>query len=176
MAIPRADTTPAQRFKALEDEIRRLRSEISGASTDPDDQIYDPLGNLLVGADLDAGQGLLRPRLASTITTPNSTVTITSATWAEAFSIAGRRQNASWEVRFTASCDAGTTGSIRAVVAGTATELHAPTGIADGDSISVAWTLDLPGVWDDYVVVEIQAERLTGSGNVRVRPYSAAGG
>lgn len=176
MAVPRADAKMWERVKDLEDGLRRLRADLVGGGVDPDDRILDPLGNVVVEVDLTAGQGLLRPRLSATITAPSAATTVTSATYVEAFTVAGRWQNAAWEIRFTASCDAGTTGSVRAVIAGAATELHAPVGIADGDTITPAWSLNLPGVWDDYVIVEIQAERLTGSGNVRVRPYSAAGG
>lgn len=176
MGVPLDDRGFRERFKKIETDLARLRSDIAGASSDPDDQIHDPLGNLIFGADLDAGSGILKPRLSSTLTTPGMAVTVTSATYVEAFTIAGRRQNAAWEARFAASCQAGTTGSVRAVLAGTATELHAPVSIADGDSIAPAWSLDLPGAWDDYVVVEIQALRVTGSGNVTVRPYSVAGG
>jgi hypothetical protein len=176
MAVPRADAKMWERVKKLEEDLGRLRADLVGGGVDPDDQIHDPLGNLLVGADLDAGQGLKKPRLSFTITSPAAATVITSATYVEAFSIAGRRQNAACEVRFSASCDAGTTGSVRAVIAGTVTELHAPVPIADGDTITPAWSLNLPGIWDDYVIVEIQALRATGSGNVRVRPYSAAGG
>lgn len=176
MAVPRADISLGQRLKQLEEDLRRLRSDIAGASSDPDDKIVDPLGNEVVAVDLDDGQGLLKPRLSFTITTPNTGATITSTTWVEAFSIVGRRQNAAVEVRFTATCAAGTTGSVRAVIGGTATELHAPLAIADGDTLTAAWTIDLPGNYDDYLVVEIQCERLTGSGAITVRPYSAAGG
>lgn len=176
MAVPRADATIAQRLKRLEEELRRVRSEIAGASSDPDDKITDPLGNEVVAVDLDDGQGMKKPRLSFTITTPNTGVTVTSTTWVEAFSVVGRRQNAAVEVRFNATCAAGTTGSVRAVIGGTATELHAPVAIADGDTLTAAWTIDLPGDYDDYLVVEIQAERLTGAGGITVRPYSAAGG
>lgn len=176
MPIPRQDATIGQRLKQLEDELARLRGVMADGGSDADDQITDPLGNLLFGADLDAGQGILKPRMGATITSPAAATVVTSTSWVEAFSIAGRRQNAAWEVRFAATCDAGTTGEVRAVLAGTATVLHAATPIADGDTLTGAWTLDLPGIYDDYVIVEVQAERLTGSGNIRVRPYSAAGG
>lgn len=175
-AIPRADAGYAARLKKLEEDLRRLRSDITSAGTDPDDKITDPLGNEVVAVDLDDGQGLLKPRLSFTITTPNTGATITSASFVEAFSVVGRRQNAAVEVRFTATCAAGTTGSVHAVIGGTATELHAPVNIADGDTLTAAWTLDLPGNYDDYLVVEIQARVLTGAGAVTVRPYSAAGG
>lgn len=176
MGIPRADVSVGERLKALEAELLRLRASIASTGIDPDDKIIDPLDHVVVEVDLAAGQGLLKPRLSATITGPNTGATVTSTTWVEAFSVAGRWQNAAWEIRFTATCDAGTTGSVRAIIAGTATELHAPASIADGDTLSAGWTLTLPGDWDDYVVIEIQAERLTGSGNVRIRPYSAAGG
>lgn len=176
MAIPRDDQGFAARFRAIEEQIRRLRSDIASQSTDPDDQIHDPLGNLIFGADLDAGSGILRPRLSATIVMPGLATTITATDWVEAFTLAGRRQNAAWEVRFNASCDSGTTGTVRAVIAGTDTELHAPANIADGDTLAAAWTLDLPGAWDDYLLIEIQGQRLTGAGSLRVRPYSVAGG
>jgi hypothetical protein len=176
MAVPRDKRDIGQRLKALEAAIARLRSDFAASGGEPSDQIHDPLGNLIFGADIDAGSGILKPRLSSTITTPGLSTTITATTWTEAFTLAGRRQNATWEVRFTATCDAGTTGSVRAVVAGTSTELHSPVAIADGDTLSAAWSVALPGAWDDYTLVEIQGERLTGSGNLKIRPYSVAGG
>lgn len=176
MAVPRQDGTIGQRLKILEEEIRVLRGLIGAGSGDTNGPIVDAQGNVIFSSDLDAGQGILKPRLGATITTPNLGTTITSATWVEAFSVAGRRQNASWEVRFNVVADSGTTGQLRAVIAGTTTELHAPVAVGDGENFLVGWTLDLPADWDSYVIVEIQAERLTGSGNIRVRPYSAAGG
>lgn len=176
MGVPLDNRTIAQRLKALEGDMARLRAQIATFGGDPDDQIHDALGNLIFGADIDAGSGILRPRLSATPTSPSSGSTITSSTWVEAFTLAGRRQNATWEVRFQATCDSGTTGSVRAVISGTTTELHAATAIADGDSYAAAWSLALPGAWDDYVLIEIQGERTGGSGNLRVRPYSVAGG
>jgi hypothetical protein len=176
MGVPLDNRSIAQRLKNLESDLARLRQALATFGGDPDDQIHDPLGNLIFGSDVDAGSGILKPRLSSSLTTPGLTTTITSTTWVEAFTLAGRRQNATWEVRFNATCDAGTTGMVRAVLAGTSTELHAPAAVPDGDTLAGAWSLALPGAWDDYVLVEIQGERVTGSGNLRVRPYSVAGG
>lgn len=176
MGVPPDTRSIGQRLKDLEAAMARLRTDISNVTFDPDDQIHDPLGNLIFAADLAAGSGILKPRLSATMSTPGFGTTVTSSAYVEAFSVAGRRQNAAWEVRFTATCDAGTTGSVRAVVAGTATELHAPVAIADGDTLSAGWSLSLPGAWDNYVIVEIQGLRATGVGNLRVRPYSVAGG
>lgn len=176
MGVPLDNRSIAQRMKALESDMAKLRAQLATFGGDPDDQIHDALGNLIFGADIDAGSGILKPRLSATSTTPGNSTTITSASWVEAFTLAGRRQNATWEVRFQATCDSGTTGSVRAVIAGTSTELHAATAIADGDSYAAAWSLALPGAWDDYVLIEIQGERTSGSGNLKVRPYSVAGG
>ncbi|HEY2086240.1 MAG TPA: hypothetical protein VGH54_09475 [Mycobacterium sp.] len=176
MGVPLDNRTIAQRLKALESDMARLRALLATSGGDPSTQLHDPLGNLIFGADIDAGSGILKPRLSATPTSPGAATTVTSASWVEAFTLAGRRQNATWEVRFQATCDAGTTGSVRAVISGTSTELHAPTAIADGDSYAAAWSLALPGGWDDYVLIEIQGERTGGSGNLRVRPYSVAGG
>lgn len=176
MGVPLDNRTIAQRLKTLETGLANLRATIATFGGNPDDQIHDPLGNLIFGADIDAGSGILKPRLSSSLTAPSLTTTITSTTWVEAFTLAGRRQNATWEVRFNATCDSGTTGQVRAVIAGTSTELHAAAAVPDGDTYAAAWSLALPGGWDDYILVEIQGERLTGSGNLRVRPYSVAGG
>lgn len=176
MPIPRQDATLAQRLKAVEDEIARLRGVAGAADTDADDRIVDPAGNVVVEVDLDVGQGLKKPRLPFTITTPGNITVVTATSWVEAFTFAGYWQNAAAALRFNATTTAGTTAQVRAIIAGTATELHAPVTIADGDTASLAWSLDLPGGWDDYVVIEIQAQRVTGAGNVTVRPYSVAGG
>jgi hypothetical protein len=175
VAVPRDDNTIAARLKIVEEKLRRLGVGADFA-TDPDDRIFDPQGELIFGADLDAGQGTLRPRLSATISTPALVVAVTSATWVEGFTVAGRQQNAAWEVRFSATCEAGTSGEVRAVLAGTSTLLHDPVAVPVGDTLTAAWTLDLPGNYDGYVVVEVQAQRTAGTGAVRVRPYSVAGG
>jgi hypothetical protein len=176
MGVPVDNRSIAQSIKALETALARLRGEIASFGGNPDDQIHDPLGNVIFAADIDAGSGILKPRLGFTISTPSQATAVTATSWVEAFTVAGYRQNATVAVRFNVTAAAGSTGSVRAVVAGTSTELHAPVTIADGDTQAMAWTLTLPGNWDTYDLVEIQAERLTGSGTITVRPYSAAGG
>lgn len=111
-----------------------------------------------------------------TLTTPANQTAITSATWVEAFTLAGARKDAAWEVHFTAACAAGTTGQVRAVIAGTSTELQPPTDVGDGQTLQADWSIALPGGVDDYTVVEIQAQRVSGTGSFTVRPYSVAGG
>lgn len=145
MGVPRNDTTVAQRLKALEQELGRLRSYLAISGVD------------------------------ATISTPASAVTITSAVWVEAFTVAGPRLATNWVVRFNAICAVGTAGQVRAVIAGTSTVLQDAIDVADGTTLPAAWTLDPPGNFDDYTVVEIQAQRVTGSGSFTVRPYSAAG-
>jgi len=146
MGVPRNNTSPAERLKALEQELGRLRSYLAVNGVD------------------------------ATISTPGSAVAVTSATWVEAFTVAGPRLFAAWVVRFNATCAVGTTGQVRAVIAGTSTVLQDAVDVADGTTLPAAWTLDPPGNFDDYTVVEIQAQRVTGSGSITVRPYSAAGG
>jgi hypothetical protein len=146
MGVPRSNTSPAERLKALEQEIGRLRSYLAVSGVD------------------------------ATISTPASAVTITSATWVEAFTVAGPRLATNWVIHFNAICAVGTAGQVRAVIAGTSTILFGPVDVGDGVTLPAAWTLDPPGNFDDYTVVEIQAQRVTGSGSFTVRPYSAAGG
>lgn len=167
MGVPPDDRDPATRLKNLEDAVARLRGDLARVGFDPD-------GNPIFVADEETG--ILRPRLAATTTTPGQNTTITSASFVEGFTVAGRRQNATWEVRFTAVCDAGTTGQIRAVISGTSTELMAPVDVGDGATVSAVWVLALPGVYDDHVSVEIQGLRVGGAGNLKIRPYSVAGG
>lgn len=138
------DNSTLARLKNLEQELQRLRGYI-------------------------ANRGI-----PGTLTTPAAQVTVTSATWVEVFTLAGVRQNATWEIRFTAACAVGTTGQVRAVIAGTSTELQAPVDVLDGQTLQADWPLTVPGALDDYVVVEIQAQRVTGTGAFTVRPYSLA--
>lgn len=145
MSVPTDTTTVARRLKALEQEIAQLRGYLA-----------------TTGLDV-------------TITTPASSVTVTSPTWVEAFTLAGPRQAASWLVQLKAACATGTAGQVRAVVAGTATELMAPVDVLDGSTLDAAWTLDPPGDFDDQTLVEIQAQRITGTGAFTVRPYSVSG-
>lgn len=167
MGVPRDTRSLPDRVKNLEDLADRLSGDIARAGFDPD-------GNPVFVADTEAG--IYRPRLAATLTTPGQNTTITSGTYVEAFTVAGRRQNATWEVRFTAACDVGTTATIRAVISGTSTELIAPTAVGDGATDLAVWTLTLPGNFDDHVAVEIQGLRASGAGNVKIRPTSVAGG
>ena len=146
MGVPVDNTGVGKRLKALEQEISRLRSFLA-----------------TTGLDV-------------TITTPANSVTVTSPTWVEAFTAAGPRQATNWLLRFTAACAVGTTGQVRAVIAGTSTVLQGPADVLDGGSLDAAWTLDPPGDFNDYVVVQVQAQRTTGSGSFTVRPYSVAGG
>ena len=62
------------------------------------------------------------------------------------------------------------------MISGTSTELVAPTPIGDGATLNAVWSLALPGAYDDQVSVEIQGLRATGAGNLKIRPYSIAGG
>jgi hypothetical protein len=145
MTVPRRNVTVAERLKTLEQELGRLRSYLASAGVE------------------------------ATISTPANSVTVTSATWVEAFSVAGPRQLVDWVLHFEAACAIGTTGQLRAVIADTSTVLHDVVDIADGATLAATWTLDPPGDFDDYTVVEIQAQRVTGAGSFTVRPYSVAG-
>ena len=145
MSVPVDNTSVARRLKVLEQEIAQLRAYLA-----------------TTGLDV-------------TITTPASVATVTSPTWVEAFTLAGPRQAANWLVQFRAACAAGTAGQVRAVVAGTATELMVPVDVLDGSTIDAAWTIDPPGTFDDQTLVEIQAQRVTGTGSFTVRPYSVTG-
>lgn len=140
------DNSSLARIKQLEQELQRLRGYIAN------------LG------------------FPGTLTTPAQQATVTASTWVEVFTLAGLRQDSAWEVRFTAACAAGTTGQVRAVVAGTSTELQAPTDVGDGQTLQADWVITLPGAVDDYTVIEIQAQRTAGTGSFTVRPYSVAGG
>lgn len=145
MSVPTDDTTTARRLKAIEQEIAQIRGYLA-----------------TTGLDV-------------TITTPAMVATVTSPTWMEAFTVAGPRQAVSWLVQFKAVCAAGTAGQVRAVLAGTATELMAPVDVLDGATLDAAWTLDPPGDFDDQTLVEIQAQRTAGAGSFTIRPYSVAG-
>lgn len=167
MGVPPDTRDQATRLKNLEDALDRLRGDLARVGLDPE-------GNpVFVAAD---DTGIYRPRLAATATTPGQVTTITSGTYVEAFTVAGRRQNATWEVRFTTACDVGTTASIRAVISGTSTELIPPTAVGDGATDAAVWVVALPGAFDDHVSIEIQALRASGAGNVKVRLTSVTGG
>lgn len=175
MAIPTGDDSIGGRLKLLEDQYRRLALRFPD-QFDPDDQVHDAQGNLIMGSDIDAGVGLLRPRIGWSTSTPASVTTVTAMSWVEAYTLTGRKQNNRLEVRFSAvTSGAGVTGDVRAIVSGTATVLHAPVSIPSGDSISPTWVLDIPGDYDDWVLVEIQCQRTSGSGSIAVRPYGAQG-
>lgn len=146
MSVPENNTSVAKRLKVLEKDLAQLRAYLA-----------------TTGLDV-------------TLTTPANVVTVTSPTWVEAFTLAGPRQAVDWLVRFQAVCAVGTAGQVRAVVSGTSTELMAPTDVLDGSTLDAAWTLDPPGTFDDNTLVEIQAQRVTGTGSFTVRPYSVAGG
>jgi hypothetical protein len=145
MSVPTDNASVARRLKALEQEISQLRAYLA-----------------TTGLDV-------------SITSPASTVTVTSATWVEAFTLAGPRQAVTWLVQFRAVCAAGTAGQVRAVISGTTTELQTPVDVLDGATLDAAWPLDPPGDFDDQTLVEIQAQRVTGAGAFTVRPFSVAG-
>jgi len=166
MGVPRDNRDPWVRLKDLEDLVDKLRGDLARVG-------LDPAGNAVFVAD--AAAGIYRPRLAATITTPGQNTTITSGTYVEAFTVAGRRQNGMWEVRFTSTCDVGTTGSIRAVISGTSTELVPPTAVGDGATDLAVWVITLPGSFDDQVSIEIQGLRASGAGNFKIRPTSVTG-
>lgn len=167
MGVPRDTRSIGDRIKNLEDLVDKLGGDLARVGLDPN-------GNPVFVADTETG--IYRPRLAATTTTPGQSTTITSGTYVEGFTVAGRRQNSTWEIRFTTACDVGTTASIRAVISGTSTELIPPTDVGDGATDAAAWVVALPGAFDDHVSIQIQGLRASGAGNVKIRPTSVAGG
>lgn len=167
-AIPRDDDgTHAARIKKLEEQLSALSRR--------DVTLVDDNGGILLAAADAVGDGLTRPRLAATVTTPGMATAVTATTWVEAFTVAGRRQNATWEIRFTATAT-GTDGQVQAVLVADGTVLQAPVTVTTGTTFTAVWIIDLPGALDDYLEVQIQAQRLTGAGTVTVRPYGSQGG
>ena len=85
MGVPRDNRDPWVRLKDIEDRLDKVRGDLARVG-------LDPSGNSIFLADNETG--ILKPRLAATMTTPSQNITITSATYVEAFTVAGRRQNA----------------------------------------------------------------------------------
>ncbi|MFC0622961.1 hypothetical protein [Kribbella deserti] len=176
MGVPTSDNSPMGRIKALEQQVKRLLLQFPD-QFDPDDQVHDAQGNLVMGSDIDAGVGLLRPRLAWSTSTPASATVVTSTTWVEAYTVTGRRQNNRLEIRLSAAASgSGVTGQVRAIIAGTATVLpDTLTEVPDGDTVTPFWVIDVPGAYDEWVSIEVQAQRTSVSGSITVRPYGAQG-
>lgn len=112
---------------------------------------------------------------ASSPTTPNMAVAITSSGYSEAFTIvAGTAATVS--VMFDANGDAGTTtGLVRAVDMETGAEVHAATPVTLGTG-RLTWDMDLPISADEWRLVQIQAQRTSGTGTLTLRPYGSQGG
>lgn len=112
---------------------------------------------------------------ASSPTTPNMAVAITSPGYGEAFTVvAGTASTVS--VMFDANGDAGTTtGFVRAIDMESGAEVHAPVAVTLGTG-RLTWDMDLPISADEWRLVQIQALRDSGTGVLTVRPYGSQGG
>lgn len=125
-------------------------------------------------------QGIERLRLqladdASSPTTPNMAVAITSPGYSEAFTIVAGTA-ATCSVMFDANSDAGTTtGLVRAVDLATGAEVHAATAVTLGTG-RLTWDMDLPITDDEWRLVQVQALRDSGTGVLTIRPYGSQGG
>jgi hypothetical protein len=112
---------------------------------------------------------------ASSPTTPNMAVAITSPGYSEAFTIVAGSA-ATCSVMFDANGDAGTTtGLVRAVDLATGTEVHAATPVTLGTG-RLTWDMDLPITDDEWRLVQIQALLTSGTGTLTFRPYGSQGG
>lgn len=112
---------------------------------------------------------------ASNLTTPAMATTIVTPGYSEVFTVAaGTASNVS--VMFSADADAvSTTGFVRAIDLATGIEVHAPVAVTLGTG-QLIWDMDLPPSADEWRLVQIQAQRTSGTGTLTFRPYGSQGG
>lgn len=112
---------------------------------------------------------------ATSPTTPNMAVAITTTGYSEAFTIVAGTA-ATCSVMFDANGDAGTTtGLVRALDLATGTEVYPATAVTLGTG-RLTWDMDLPITDDEWRLVQIQALLTSGTGVLTFRPYGSQGG
>lgn len=132
--------------------------------------LFDEAGNILFSEDTVANQGIATPYLALTampyaemLSPP---VLTTSATFADLHRCHGPKQQPWIRVRLLTDSDAGTTGEVRLVQDGL--QIGDIQTIPDGDNSYRTIDAPVAGTHMSDLVVDVQARRTAGAGNVRV--------
>lgn len=142
--------------------------------------LYDRTGSIIFGDDTTSGRGLARPYMSFNVLDENGTdyVTLTSTTsFATAHTIAGFIQNPRMMVPVTATATAGGPGEIQIIHTATGTVVAGPTSIPVSSSISPFYNFLVPDAAGLFThqFFEVQTRRVSGTGNIQSRVWSAHG-
>jgi hypothetical protein len=144
---------------------------LAGGLGDMGFTLRDQHGNVVVGDDTTAGEGLARPLIPWTVTKRSEItvggVVVTSGTFTECYRLHGRRQHAQLRVEVATWADVGTTGEVQLHEAYTGTVLDTQT-IPDGDNSYRDLAGPVAGAYDTVQHYAISARRTSGAGNVTV--------
>lgn len=142
--------------------------------------LYDRNGSIIFGDDTTSGRGLARPYLSFNILDENGSdyVTLASTTaFATAHTVAGYIQNPRMSIPVIGTATAGGPGEIQIIYTGTGEVVAGPTAIPVSSSVSPFYNFLVPdaaGLFT-YQTFEVQTRRVSGTGNIQSRVWSAHG-
>lgn len=143
--------------------------------------MYDREQNAILGDDGVSGQGLARPYIPWHVRGKSQveTTTVTTPSWDTMYTLRSFKQHPKLHVAVEAVADASTTGNVRLYHTASSTVLAGPDAISSGATIAPTWLVDLPtpgvALHMELTEVQVQAQRVTGAGNISVRVFSAFG-
>lgn len=141
---------------------------------------YDRGGNIVVGDDVITGRGLARPYMHYNIIDENGGNWVTPASTAsfyDAHTVAGYVQNPWVEIAVTAIAPSTGAGEVQIKVDGTGEVVAGPTAIPAGTSVAPFYRFQVPdniGIWS-YQYFDVETRRVSGTGNIQSRVWSAYG-
>lgn len=138
--------------------------------------VYDRSGNVVVSDDTDSGQGLGRPYLPLPLYAARFTAdpqACTSGTWETLWQGSVYKQHPRMLVQASVGADVGSAGEVRVMVGGvqlgaTAPVTSTPAGVNFGPAA-------VAGAYSSSLTVQLQAQRTSGAGVVRVQAAGAWG-
>lgn len=141
---------------------------------------YDRFGNIIFGDDTTSGRGLARPYMRFQVLDENGTDYVTPASTAsflDVHTIAGYIQNPRLEVAVSATAPATGAGEVQIIKDGTGEILAGPTSIPAGTTVAPFYEFNVPGNLDmwSYQYFNVQTRRVSGTGNIQSRVWSASG-
>lgn len=142
--------------------------------------LYDRSGSIIFGDDTTSGRGLARPYQSFNVGNENGNelVTLTSTTsFATAHTIAGYIQNPRMSVPVTAIAGAGGPGEVRIIMTSTGEVVAGPTSIPVSSQVAPFYNFLVPdgaGLFT-HQYFEVQTRRVSGTGNIQSRVWSAHG-
>jgi len=142
--------------------------------------LYDGVGNVVVGDDKTANQGLLRPWMPLVWTTHSNivpTINTSSGTFTGLQSSVFFKQHPQVYIEVLCYCSDGTTaGELRVMVAGSTQQIGATQTITAGYyGLVYVGPTPVPGRHLGQVELEVQVRRTAGAGTVGVRVWDSYG-